>query len=76
VYFPEEIVSSFTPKSGYVIDPFGGTGSTLIACQKLKRKCFMMELDPAYCDVIVQRFKDLFPDEPAYLNNEEVSYAE
>ncbi len=40
-----------------VIDLFGGSGSTLIACEKLKRKCFMMELDPKYCDVIVARWE-------------------
>ena len=43
---------------GLVIDPFGGSGSTLIACQKTSRHCRMMELDPAYCDVIVKRWED------------------
>ena len=42
-------------KESIVVDPFGGSGSTLIACEKLKRKCRMMELDPKYCDVIVKR---------------------
>lgn len=41
-----------------IIDLFGGSGSTLIACQKLNRKCFMMELDEHYCDVIVKRWED------------------
>ena len=40
-----------------ILDPFGGSGSTMIACEKTARKCFMMELDPAYCDVIVQRWE-------------------
>lgn len=40
-----------------IIDLFGGSGSTLIACEKTKRKCFMMELDPHYCDVIVARWE-------------------
>ena len=39
-----------------VFDGFGGSGSTLIACEKTKRKCFMMELDPHYIDVIVSRY--------------------
>lgn len=39
-----------------VVDLFGGSGSTLIACEKTNRKCFMMELDPHYVDVIVSRF--------------------
>lgn len=42
-----------------VYDPFLGSGSTLIAAEKLKRKCFGMELDPAYCDIIVARWEKL-----------------
>lgn len=41
----------------YVYDPFGGSGSTLIACEQTKRKCLMVELDPEYCQVIIDRFK-------------------
>lgn len=40
-----------------ILDLFGGSGSTLIACEKTNRKCFMMELDPHYCDVIVARYE-------------------
>lgn len=40
-----------------VLDLFCGSGSTLIACEKTNRKCFMMELDPHYCDVIVARWE-------------------
>ncbi len=40
-----------------VVDLYGGSGSTLIACEKLGLKCRMMELDPAYCDVIVERWE-------------------
>lgn len=43
------------PKS--VLDLFGGSGSTLIACEKTKRKAYLMELDPKYCDVIVARWE-------------------
>ncbi len=39
-----------------ILDVFGGSGSTLIACEKTNRSCFMMELDPKYCDVIVSRW--------------------
>lgn len=39
-----------------VLDPFGGSGSTLIACEQTNRGCYMMELDPKYCDVIVNRY--------------------
>ena len=42
-----------------VLDAFGGSGTTLIACEQLGRKCLMMELDPHYCDVIIKRWEDL-----------------
>ena len=42
-----------------VLDLFGGSGSTLIACEQLNRACFMMELDPKYVDVIIQRWERL-----------------
>ena len=40
-----------------VLDLFGGSGSSLIACEKMGRRCFMMELDALYADVIVQRYE-------------------
>ena len=40
-----------------VLDPFGGSGTTLIACEQLGRRCRMVELDPVYCDVIVDRWE-------------------
>ena len=47
-------------KSGDIIqDLFGGSGSTLIACEQLNRICYMMEIDPVYCDVIVKRWENL-----------------
>ena len=42
-----------------VLDLFGGSGTTLIAAEQLGRKCFMMELDPHYCDVIIARWEKL-----------------
>ncbi len=43
---------------GIVIDFFGGSGSTLIACEKIGRTCNIMEIDPKYCDVIVRRWEE------------------
>ncbi|OGO03988.1 MAG: hypothetical protein A2Y91_03400 [Chloroflexi bacterium RBG_13_54_8] len=43
---------------GLVYDPFGGSGSTMIACEKLGRRCFMIEIDEHYCDVIIQRWQN------------------
>ena len=44
-------------KGDKVLDVFGGSGSTMIACEQLGRKCRMMELDPHYCDVIIDRWE-------------------
>lgn len=52
-----------------VID--GGSGSTLIACEQLDRKCYMMELDPKYCDVILQRWENLTGKKAVLLNGEQ-----
>jgi DNA modification methylase len=41
-----------------VLDPFGGSGSTLIACAKAGRQARLVELDPKYCDAIVRRWQD------------------
>lgn len=40
-----------------VVDCFGGSGSTLIACEQTNRKCYMMELSEKYCDVIIKRWE-------------------
>jgi len=47
-----------------VLDLFGGSGSTLIACEQTGRKAFLMELDPPYADVICQRFLTFSGVEP------------
>ena len=54
-----EILRDFSEENETVLDVFGGSGSTLIACEQLNRKCFMMELDPHYCDVIIARWEKL-----------------
>jgi len=46
------------PKGDIVIDLFGGSGSTLIACEDTGRDCYMMELDPKYIDVIIERYEN------------------
>jgi DNA modification methylase len=54
----ERAISNSSKQNDVVFDPFGGSGSTLIACEKLNRQCSMIELDPRYCDVIVKRWQD------------------
>ena len=57
------------PKKKIVYDGFGGSGSTLIACEQLDRTCYMMELDPHYVDVIIARWEK-FTGQKAVLLNE------
>ena len=58
VELAEEAILKTTKQNKIVLDIFGGSGSTLIACEKTKRKCYMMELDPKYVDVIIQRWEN------------------
>ncbi len=53
----EFMLDKWGNKNDQVVDLFGGSGSTLIACEKTNRKCFMLEIDPHYCDVIVARWE-------------------
>lgn len=56
-----QILNKFEKKDKFylILDLFGGSGSTLIACEQLNRKCYMMELDEHYCDVIIDRWQKL-----------------
>ncbi len=49
-------IRNSSKREALVLDPFLGSGSTLIACEKLDRDCFGMEIDPKYCDVIITRY--------------------
>lgn len=53
-----------------VLDLFGGSGSTLIACEQTNRKCLMMEIDPFYCSVIIERWEKLTGKKAVKLNSE------
>ena len=52
-------VSNSSMSNTLVLDPFGGSGSTLIACEQMDRSCYTIELDEKYCDVIVNRYIEL-----------------
>jgi DNA modification methylase len=54
----ERAVRNSSKSRDIVLDPFGGSGSTLIACEKTGRQARLVELDPKYCDVIVLRWQD------------------
>lgn len=70
----EEILKKWGKDQDKVVDLFGGSGSTLIACEKINRKCFMMELDPHYCDVIVSRWEK-YTGKTAVLQRNELNNA-
>jgi len=53
----QDIIENFSEKKEKILDLYGGSGSTLIACEKTDRICFMMEIDPHYCDVIINRWE-------------------
>lgn len=53
------ILETYSNQKELVIDFFGGSGTTLIAAEQLDRKCYMMELDPHYCDIIIARWEKL-----------------
>jgi site-specific DNA-methyltransferase (adenine-specific) len=64
------LINNSSKKDEIVLDLFGGSGTTMIACEQTNRKAFIMELDPRYCDVIVDRWEK-FTNQKAELINEE-----
>ena len=71
----EKAINNSSKGQDVVIDVFGGSGSTLIACEKTNRYCRMMELDPKYCDVIVKRWEE-FTGKEAVLESSGKTYSE
>ena len=66
----EKAVLDGSAINGIVLDLFGGSGSTMIACEKQNRHARLMELDPKYCDVIVKRWEDFTGKKAVLLENE------
>lgn len=56
-------IANHTEFGEIVYDPFIGSGTTMIAAERLDRRCFALEIDPAYCDVIRQRYADYVGDQ-------------
>ena len=54
-----QILEDFTKPNDVILDCFGGSGTTLIACNETGRKCLMMAISPDYCDVIINRYEKL-----------------
>jgi DNA modification methylase len=70
VALAQEAIDKTTRNSDIVLDLFGGSGSTMIACEKTNRHARLMELDPKYCDVIVKRWEDFTGKKAVLLTNE------
>ena len=61
-------LEKFSKDNNLIVDLFGGSGSTLIACEQLNRKCYTMELDEYYCDVIITRWENLTGQKAVLIN--------
>ena len=68
IEFPTFFIKNFTNENENVLDLFGGTGTTLIACEQLNRKCYMMEYDPIYVDVIIERWENFTGEKAVKIN--------
>ena len=71
----ENAIGHASNVGGKVLDLFGGSGTTAIACEKTARDCRMMELDPKYCDVIIKRWQE-FTGEQATLEGADQTFAD
>ena len=60
-------IKNSSAPNGVVMDLFGGSGSTLMACEQTDRICRTMELDPRYASVIVMRYKTEYPNAPVHV---------
>ena len=63
-----EIINDFISEDKIIFDAFAGCGSILIASEKLNRTCYCMEIDENYCDIIINRYKQLTGIEPKKLS--------
>ena len=64
----EWFIKRYSNDDNFILDLFGGSGSTLIACEQLNRNCYMMELDPKYIDVIIKRWEEITGKKAIKLN--------
>lgn len=59
---PEFVIKTWSDSSDNVLEPFAGSGTTLVACQNLNRKCYAIEISENYCAVILERMSTAFPE--------------
>lgn len=63
-----EAIKNSSKPGDIIVDPFGGSGTAIIAAEQMDRTCFMMELDPKYCDVIIRRWETLTGESAVHAN--------
>ena len=68
IILPSEFIKHFSNEKENILDLFGGSGSTMIACEQLNRNCYMMELSPHYCQVIIDRWEQFTGKKALKLN--------
>ena len=71
MHLPEFVIGKLMDRSEAVVDCFMGTGTTMVAAHQLNRKCYGMELDPKYCQVIIDRMQKLDPALSVKINGKE-----
>lgn len=76
VALAEHVLAAFTDAGDVCFEPFSGSGTTLVAAQRLGRRCRAIDLAPAYVDVALRRFRELFPDVPVTLDGDGRTYDE
>lgn len=76
VALAEHVIAAFTDTGDACFEPFSGSGTTLVAAQRLGRRCRAIDLAPAYVDVALRRFRELFPDVPVTLDGDGRTYDE
>ena len=59
VYLPENIINNFSNKNSIILDCFLGTGTTMVAAHQLNRRCYGIEIEPVYCQIIIDRMRKL-----------------
>lgn len=76
VALAERAIANSSDEGEVVVDLFGGSGSTLIGCEKLERRCLIVELEPRWAEVIIRRYLDYVGDGEALRAEDEVSFVD
>jgi DNA modification methylase len=74
IELPSEYIKAITNEGDLIAEPFTGSGTTMVASHQLKRKCYGMELDTKYCQVIIDRMRKLDPDLIIKKNGETMTF--